>query len=48
LEPIFKVAPLPIEDWELVVAMGLLPLAIAEGVKWVRRKKASGSSVVRA
>lgn len=48
LEPIFKVAPLPIEDWELMVAMGLLPLAIVEGVKWVRRKKASESSVVRA
>jgi Ca2+-transporting ATPase len=46
--PIFKVAPLPIEDWELMLAMALLPLAIVEGGKWVRRKKASGSSFVRA
>ena len=37
VEPIFKVASLPIEDWELMVAMALLPLAIVEGVKWVRR-----------
>lgn len=37
LAPIFKVAPLPVEDWELMVAMGLLPLAILEGVKRVRR-----------
>ncbi|MBS0149585.1 MAG: cation-translocating P-type ATPase [Nitrospira sp.] len=39
LEPIFKVAPLPIEDWELMVAMGLLPLVVVEGVKWLRRRK---------
>ncbi len=38
VEPIFKVASLPIEDWELMVAMALLPLAIVEGVKWVRRQ----------
>ena len=48
IEPIFKVASLPIPDWELMVAMGLLPLAVVEGVKWVRRQKALGSSVVRA
>lgn len=48
MEPIFKVASLPIEDWELMVAMGLLPLAVVEGVKWVRRQKALGASVVRA
>ena len=35
--PIFKVAPLPVEDWELMAAMALLPLAIVEGVKWLRR-----------
>ena len=35
---IFKVAPLPSEDWELVVAMALLSLAIVEGVKWLRRR----------
>jgi len=37
MEPIFKVAPLPIEDWELMAAMALLPLAIVEAVKWLRR-----------
>lgn len=37
VEPIFKVAPLPIEDWELMVAMGLLPLAVVEGIKWLKR-----------
>ena len=37
LEPIFKVAPLPFEDWALMVVIGLLPLAVVEGVKWVRR-----------
>jgi Ca2+-transporting ATPase len=39
MEPIFKVAPLPIQDWELMVAMALLPLAIVETVKWLRRMK---------
>jgi carbamoyltransferase len=32
------VAPLPIEDWELMVAMALLPLAIVEAVKWFQRR----------
>ncbi|MBD0316715.1 MAG: cation-translocating P-type ATPase, partial [Nitrospiraceae bacterium] len=35
---IFKVERLPLEDWELMVALGLLPLAIMEGVKWLRRR----------
>jgi P-type Ca2+ transporter type 2C len=48
VEPIFKVVPLPIEDWELMVAMAVLPLAVVEGVKWVKRQKVSGSSGVRA
>jgi Ca2+-transporting ATPase len=39
MEPIFKVAPLPIQDWELMVAMALLPLAIVETVKWLRRQR---------
>ncbi|MBH0208052.1 MAG: cation-translocating P-type ATPase [Nitrospira sp.] len=47
MEPIFKVASLPIEDWELMVAMAMLPLAIVEGSKWVRRRKVSGSFLVR-
>ncbi len=47
MEPIFKVASLPIEDWELMAAMAMLPLAIVEGSKWVRRRKVSGSFLVR-
>ena len=38
MEPIFKVAPLPIEDWELMAAMALLPLAVVEAVKWFQRR----------
>jgi len=36
--PIFKVAPLPLEDWELMAFMGLFPLAAMEVVKWLRRR----------
>ena len=39
MEPIFKVASLPIEDWELMVAMALLPLAIVEAMKWQKRRR---------
>ncbi len=35
---IFKVAPLPVEDWELMAFMGLFPLFAMEGVKWLRRR----------
>jgi Ca2+-transporting ATPase len=35
--PIFKVAPLPIRDWGLMVAMGLLPLVFVEAAKWMKR-----------
>ncbi len=42
LGPIFKVAPLPIEDWELMVAMALLPLAIVEAIKWFQRRASAG------
>jgi len=35
--PIFKVVPLPGEDWILMGATGILPLAIMEAVKWWRR-----------
>jgi len=35
--PIFKVAPLPIEDWVLMGATGLLPFVIMETVKGWRR-----------
>ncbi len=34
---IFKVAPLPIEDWALMGAMGLLPFLIMEAIKVLRR-----------
>jgi Ca2+-transporting ATPase len=36
--PIFKVAPLPIENWELMAAMVLLPLIIVEAAKWIKRR----------
>ncbi|ALA60292.1 cation-translocating P-type ATPase [Nitrospira moscoviensis] len=39
--PIFKVAPLPLEDWELMAAMGLLPLFIMEAAKAVRRSRSA-------
>ncbi len=34
---IFKVAPLPLADWVLMGATGMLPVAIMEAVKWWRR-----------
>jgi Ca2+-transporting ATPase len=34
---IFKVAPLPIEDWALMGAMGLLPFLLMELIKALRR-----------
>jgi len=37
-QPIFKVAPLPIENWELMAAMVLLPLIIVEAAKWIKRR----------
>lgn len=36
--PIFKVAPLPIEDWVLMGATGLLPFVMMESIKLVRRR----------
>jgi Ca2+-transporting ATPase len=38
MQPIFKVVPLPLEDWELLAAMTFLPLAIVETIKWFRRR----------
>ena len=35
---IFKVAPLPIEDWALMGAMGLLPFFLMEPIKALRRR----------
>ncbi len=34
---IFKVVPLPIEDWALMGAMGVLPFVIMEAIKLLRR-----------
>ncbi len=36
--PIFKVAWVPIEDWVLMGAAGLLPFVIMESIKWLRRR----------
>jgi Ca2+-transporting ATPase len=36
--PIFKVAPLPIEDWALMGAMGILPFLLMELIKALRRR----------
>jgi Ca2+-transporting ATPase len=35
--PIFKIAPLPYEDWLLMGAVGLLPFVIMESIKALRR-----------
>ena len=48
VEPIFKVAPLPIEDWELMVAMGLFPLVAVEAIKWFQRRTGDGLQKARA
>jgi hypothetical protein len=47
MEPIFKVAPLPLEDWELMVAMALLPLAVVEAIKWFQRRASAGLQKAR-
>ncbi|HSB44085.1 MAG TPA: cation-translocating P-type ATPase [Nitrospira sp.] len=36
---VFKVAPLPVEDWALMGAMGVLPLVIIEAIKLLRRTR---------
>jgi len=36
--PIFKVVPLPMEDWALMGALGFLPFAIMESIKVLRRR----------
>ncbi|MBH0177244.1 MAG: cation-translocating P-type ATPase, partial [Nitrospira sp.] len=38
MQRIFKVAPLPVEDWELMVLMALVPLAVVEVTKWFTRQ----------
>jgi Ca2+-transporting ATPase len=37
-QPVFKVSPLPTEDWELMAAMVLLPLLVVEGLKAIKRR----------
>jgi Ca2+-transporting ATPase len=36
--PLFKIVPLPIEGWDLMGGMVILPLVIMEAVKWLRRR----------
>ncbi|MDK2741656.1 MAG: cation-translocating P-type ATPase [Nitrospira sp.] len=36
--PIFKIAPVPLEAWELMVSMGLLTVVVIEAVKWWKRR----------
>ena len=36
--PVFKVASLPMEDWLLMGAMGVLPLVFMEAIKLLRRR----------
>ncbi len=43
--PLFKAAALPLEDWALMIAVGLLPLAIVETVKLVRRRQGTDEAV---
>ncbi len=40
--PVFKVASLPAEDWVLMGATGLLPFAVMESVKVMRRRRTGG------
>jgi hypothetical protein len=35
---VFKVVPLPIEDWELMAAAGVLPFIVMELMKMFRRR----------
>ena len=37
VSPIFKVAALPMEDWLLMGATGVLPFGVMELIKWLRR-----------
>jgi Ca2+-transporting ATPase len=37
-QSIFKAVSVPVEDWELVAAMVLLPLVVVEAAKWLRRR----------
>ena len=39
VQPIFKVVPVPIEDWVLMGAMGTLPFVVMEIVKGLRRSQ---------
>jgi Ca2+-transporting ATPase len=38
IQPIFKVEPVPMEDWVLMGAMGMLPFVVMEIVKVLRRR----------
>ncbi len=36
--PVFKVAALPMEDWVLMGAMGMLPFLVTESIKWLKQR----------
>jgi Ca2+-transporting ATPase len=36
--PIFKMASLPMEDWVMMGAMGILPLLVLESIKWLKQQ----------
>jgi len=38
LQPIFKTMPLTVQDWAIVIGLGIVPLLVVEIVKLVRRK----------
>ncbi|MDX2252542.1 MAG: cation-translocating P-type ATPase [Nitrospira sp.] len=38
VQPIFKVVPVPAEDWALMGALGTLPFVVMEAIKWFRRR----------
>lgn len=37
-QPIFKTMPLTMEDWAIVIGLGIVPLVVVEIVKLIRRK----------
>jgi Ca2+-transporting ATPase len=36
--PVFKVAPVPMEDWALMGTLGALPFVLMEAIKVLRRR----------
>lgn len=46
--PVFKIASLPVEDWAVIGIMALLPLAIVESIKLLRRRRMCWRSMAEA